>query len=146
MGKLAGWMIKETSSEGIVASQLLRSLSNSKSSTRNRPNQDILVPGWLITSHVTSITSCDWLFTWSGRFFWSPLPQSLLHGDQGDHSDQEEALSCLGGGRICPGSPPSPNLGHLERGMLYFWWEMLVPDWLITSHVTRITSPDWLFT
>eukprot|EP00116_Pleurobrachia_bachei_P017504 sb/3477766/ len=36
--------------------------------TRNRPNQEILVPDWLITSHVTSITSSDWLFTCFGRF------------------------------------------------------------------------------
>eukprot|EP00116_Pleurobrachia_bachei_P018418 sb/3478680/ len=36
--------------------------------TRNRPNQEILVPHWLITSHVTSITSSDWSFTCFGRF------------------------------------------------------------------------------
>ena len=35
--------------------------------SRNRPNQEILVPEWLITSHVTYITCSDWLFTWSGR-------------------------------------------------------------------------------
>ena len=29
----------------------------------NRPNQEILVPDWLITSHVTYITSSHWLFT-----------------------------------------------------------------------------------
>ena len=27
---------------------------------RNRPNQEILIPDWLITSHVTLITSSDW--------------------------------------------------------------------------------------
>eukprot|EP00116_Pleurobrachia_bachei_P009885 sb/3470147/ len=38
---------------------------------RNRPNQEILVSDWLITSHVTSITSSDWFFTWSvGSWFW----------------------------------------------------------------------------
>eukprot|EP00116_Pleurobrachia_bachei_P006886 sb/3467148/ len=31
--------------------------------TRNLPNQEILVPDWLITSHVTLITSSDCLFT-----------------------------------------------------------------------------------
>eukprot|EP00116_Pleurobrachia_bachei_P016257 sb/3476519/ len=31
--------------------------------TRNRPNQELLVPDWLITSQVTQITSSDWLFT-----------------------------------------------------------------------------------
>eukprot|EP00116_Pleurobrachia_bachei_P005857 sb/3466119/ len=35
---------------------------------RNRPNQEILVTDWLITSHVTKITSSDWLFTCVGRF------------------------------------------------------------------------------
>eukprot|EP00116_Pleurobrachia_bachei_P016297 sb/3476559/ len=30
---------------------------------RNRPNQEILVPDWLITSHVTLITSSDWFMT-----------------------------------------------------------------------------------
>eukprot|EP00116_Pleurobrachia_bachei_P006530 sb/3466792/ len=34
----------------------------------NRPNQKILVPDWLITSHVTKITTSDWLFTCVGRF------------------------------------------------------------------------------
>eukprot|EP00116_Pleurobrachia_bachei_P005833 sb/3466095/ len=29
---------------------------------------EILVPDWLITSHVTSITSSDWLFTYFGQF------------------------------------------------------------------------------
>ena len=36
--------------------------------TKNRPNQEILVPDWLITGHVTYITSSDWLFTKFGRF------------------------------------------------------------------------------
>eukprot|EP00116_Pleurobrachia_bachei_P004481 sb/3464743/ len=36
--------------------------------SRNRPNQEILVPDWLITSHVTKITSYDWVFTCFGRF------------------------------------------------------------------------------
>eukprot|EP00116_Pleurobrachia_bachei_P003760 sb/3464022/ len=35
---------------------------------RNRPNQEILAPDWLITSHVTLITSSDWLFTSFGLF------------------------------------------------------------------------------
>ena len=35
---------------------------------RIRPNQEILVHDWLITSHVTLIASSDWLFNWSGRF------------------------------------------------------------------------------
>eukprot|EP00116_Pleurobrachia_bachei_P016144 sb/3476406/ len=35
---------------------------------RNRPDQEILVPDWLITNHVTQITSSDWLFTCFGRF------------------------------------------------------------------------------
>eukprot|EP00116_Pleurobrachia_bachei_P000523 sb/3460785/ len=34
---------------------------------RYRPNQEILVPDWLITSHVTS--SINWLFTCFGRIF-----------------------------------------------------------------------------
>ena len=34
---------------------------------RNRPDQEILIPGWLITSHVTLITSSYWLPTWFGR-------------------------------------------------------------------------------
>lgn len=29
----------------------------------NRPISEILVPDWLITSHVTTITSSDWMFT-----------------------------------------------------------------------------------
>eukprot|EP00116_Pleurobrachia_bachei_P002328 sb/3462590/ len=33
----------------------------------NRPNQEILVPDWLITSQVTKITSSDWLFNCFGR-------------------------------------------------------------------------------
>ena len=37
-------------------------------STRNRPDKEILVPDWFITSHVSYITSSDWLFTWSGWF------------------------------------------------------------------------------
>ena len=32
---------------------------------RNRPNREILLSDWLITSHVIQITSSDWLFTWS---------------------------------------------------------------------------------
>jgi hypothetical protein len=34
----------------------------------NRMNQEILVPDWLLTSHVTLINSSDWLFTCFGRF------------------------------------------------------------------------------
>ena len=34
----------------------------------NRPNQEILILDWLITSHVTLITSSDWLFTCVGWF------------------------------------------------------------------------------
>ena len=30
---------------------------------RNRPNQEILLSDWLLTSHVTYITRYDWLFT-----------------------------------------------------------------------------------
>ena len=30
---------------------------------RNRPDQEILIPDWLITSHVTIITIYDWMFT-----------------------------------------------------------------------------------
>eukprot|EP00116_Pleurobrachia_bachei_P015536 sb/3475798/ len=39
--------------------------ASDKNHIRNRP---ILVPDWLITSHVTLITSFDWLFTCFGRF------------------------------------------------------------------------------
>eukprot|EP00116_Pleurobrachia_bachei_P012095 sb/3472357/ len=39
--------------------------------TRNRQNQEIiLVPDWLITSRVTSITSSDCFFTCVGRFLY----------------------------------------------------------------------------
>ena len=33
----------------------------------NRPNQEILVCDWLITSNVTQITGSDWLFTRFGQ-------------------------------------------------------------------------------
>eukprot|EP00116_Pleurobrachia_bachei_P016016 sb/3476278/ len=36
--------------------------------SRNRPNQEMLVPEWLITSHVRIYCSSDWLFTCVGRF------------------------------------------------------------------------------
>ena len=35
---------------------------------RNRPNQEILVYDWLITSHVTQIPGSHWLNTWFVRF------------------------------------------------------------------------------
>eukprot|EP00116_Pleurobrachia_bachei_P014031 sb/3474293/ len=35
---------------------------------RNRPNQEKLVPDWLITSHATQITNSDWFFTCFSRF------------------------------------------------------------------------------
>ena len=47
---------------------------------RNPPYQQILVPDWLITSHVTWITSSYWLFTWSYRLLltmFSPLASCL---------------------------------------------------------------------
>ena len=47
---------------------LLRGLS-----PRNRPIQEILIPDWLITSHVTQITSSDLLLTCVGRFLLSLL-------------------------------------------------------------------------
>ena len=34
-----------------------------KVESMKRPNQEILAPDWLITSHVTQITSSDWQFT-----------------------------------------------------------------------------------
>eukprot|EP00116_Pleurobrachia_bachei_P014276 sb/3474538/ len=37
---------------------------------RNRPDKEILVPDWLKTSHVTQITSSDWLFTCVGRLLY----------------------------------------------------------------------------
>eukprot|EP00116_Pleurobrachia_bachei_P017353 sb/3477615/ len=47
---------------------------NSMLDTVNRPNQEMLALDWLITSHVTSITSSDWLFTCFGRFLSGALP------------------------------------------------------------------------
>eukprot|EP00116_Pleurobrachia_bachei_P005976 sb/3466238/ len=44
---------------------------------RNRPNQELLVPDWLITSHVTQITSSDWLFTCFGRFLVDAFTHTL---------------------------------------------------------------------
>ena len=43
-------------------------------SHRNWLNQEILGPDWPITSHVTYITSSDWLFTCIGRFLLSYYP------------------------------------------------------------------------
>eukprot|EP00116_Pleurobrachia_bachei_P010380 sb/3470642/ len=43
--------------------------------TRNRSNQEILVPDWLITRQVISIMSPDWLFTCFGWFL-----QDTYHG------------------------------------------------------------------
>eukprot|EP00116_Pleurobrachia_bachei_P010450 sb/3470712/ len=39
-----------------------------RESRMNRPNQEILVPDWLMNSHMTYMTSSDWLFTCVGRF------------------------------------------------------------------------------
>ena len=43
---------------------------------RHRPNQQILVLDWLITSHVTSITSSDWLLTHHSRNRYLELSRS----------------------------------------------------------------------
>eukprot|EP00116_Pleurobrachia_bachei_P002486 sb/3462748/ len=51
--------------------------------TSNRPNQEILVPDWLITSRAPLITSSDWLFTYFGRFLMEDV-----------YEDEVEDLSC----------------------------------------------------
>ena len=69
---------------------------HTKPNLRNRPNQNLLVPDWLITSHVTQITSSDWLFTWFGRllqnlnhillFFWiESSPNFRFYRDAEEH-------------------------------------------------------------
>ena len=46
-----------------------------------RPNQELLLLDWLIASHVTYITSSNWLFTYVGRFpFGVFLPLDILFG------------------------------------------------------------------
>eukprot|EP00116_Pleurobrachia_bachei_P000859 sb/3461121/ len=56
-------------------------MNRNKGCFRNRPNQEILVPYWLITSHVTSFY---WLFTCFGRFLgWTRVLLYLEgHGQQ----------------------------------------------------------------
>ena len=39
---------------------------------------EILVPDWRITSHVTQITSSDWLFTYFGRFLILSISEIVL--------------------------------------------------------------------
>ena len=55
---------------------------------RNRPNlnEEILVPDWPITSHVTLITSSDWLFTSVGRLLvWVFVCEALPTINNGTH-------------------------------------------------------------
>ena len=44
-----------------------RFLEEIKTMSGGNQGREILVTDWLITSHVTSISSSDWLVTWSGR-------------------------------------------------------------------------------
>eukprot|EP00116_Pleurobrachia_bachei_P017952 sb/3478214/ len=44
----------------------------------NRLDHEILVPDWLINSHVISITSSDWLFTCIARFLLTITPSPRL--------------------------------------------------------------------
>eukprot|EP00116_Pleurobrachia_bachei_P003004 sb/3463266/ len=62
--------------------------------TRNRPNQEILVPEWLITScsHVSSITSSDWLFTCFGRFLSGALPTKVQYEKCAIQDDQVKLI------------------------------------------------------
>ena len=40
--------------------------SGSRTAVKNRPNQEILICDWLITSHVTQTAGSDWVVTYQG--------------------------------------------------------------------------------
>eukprot|EP00116_Pleurobrachia_bachei_P002153 sb/3462415/ len=169
----------------------------------NRPNQEILVPDWLITSHVTLITSSDWLFTSVERFlvcgfmnvidsrttpslllknYLKPIPSYSGVIDVSNNVIITTAIGTVykdNSAQIFTLVVLMMNSSGIIRYLMMSYlplvaivtvnivalvgsigedicekrgvWnrpnqEILVPDWLITSHVTLITSSDWLFT
>eukprot|EP00116_Pleurobrachia_bachei_P008546 sb/3468808/ len=77
-------------------------------------NQEILVPDWLITSHLTEITGSDWLFTCFGRFLLlTPFADKGYSGFYGNSVVTEEVRVALFTQNLVDerGVPPGP----LER-------------------------------
>eukprot|EP00116_Pleurobrachia_bachei_P001554 sb/3461816/ len=60
---------------------------------RNRPNQEILVHDWLITSHVRIYCSTDWLFTCVGRFLVQELVKDYFKKEFVKGINPDEAVA-----------------------------------------------------
>eukprot|EP00116_Pleurobrachia_bachei_P005510 sb/3465772/ len=109
------------------------------------------VPDWLITSHVTLITYSDWLFTCVGRFLLVIyIGAAVVHFfnavEDIDRLDLADILKNVERNleRVfvlhCEDRYASAVLQKAQKYFMYIWnrrnQEILVPDWVITSHVT----------